>query len=487
MALSKMRENELEDAALRALGKRPIALVNGFRVMGDAGQVAAIYWSDNMPGNDVEIALCDIRLSEQYDLRTIRRWINVEQNLSGRECNVHKHGSDWPIIGFSYDGALAFLKRCMQLRKGLLDGRLVSALKAAESDSDDCLESLEVSLSGLRPTSKPAVMDLVKKAGVDVASWYITGEQEVVENPRSNPAFCYNWSFGGNGEPVVVCLWHNELKIDAGQIVYADNLREHAASLQKISNIHGEEQEVRNRAQTQARRALKLDAAIAGASKSNGIVRVIVNEGFQRAADRIGLESSEVEARMLDNLAWRVAEYDNVNGRLRLARNDIEAPSRRSPDAGAVRSSGSAKPAPIVMAPVVRFEDQYSVVVADVEKIDSMGSVYSRSRAVRDAAMGRANGTCELCGRQGFLTRSGAIYLETHHVQPLSEGGADSEANVAALCPDDHRRAHYSAEAEEIRKFLQTTLANIYMADADRAAQRESGPPTLSAINFLKK
>src|SRR5690349_8337454 len=112
MGLSKRQKNELEDVALRALGKRSTALVNGFRVMGDAGQVAAVYWSDNMPGNNVEIALCDVRLSDQYDLRIVRRWIEREQRLAGRECNVHKHGSDWPIIGFSYDGALAFLDRC---------------------------------------------------------------------------------------------------------------------------------------------------------------------------------------------------------------------------------------------------------------------------------------------------------------------------------------------------------------------------------------
>lgn len=62
------------------------------------------------------------------------------------------------------------------------------------------------------------------------------------------------------------------------------------------------------------------------------------------------------------------------------------------------------------------------------------------------------------------------IYLETHHVQPLSEGGTDSEDNVAALCPNDHRKAHYSAEAAEIREHLRATLAEIYSMEVDRAA-----------------
>lgn len=97
--------------------------------------------------------------------------------------------------------------------------------------------------------------------------------------------------------------------------------------------------------------------------------------------------------------------------------------------------------------------------------MESTGTSYSRSRAVRDAALRRAAGACELCGQRGFVTQSGAIYLETHHVQPLGEGGADSEDNVVALCPNDHRRAHHSAEAVEIKKRLQEDLAAIYSVE----------------------
>lgn len=48
----------------------------------------------------------------------------------------------------------------------------------------------------------------------------------------------------------------------------------------------------------------------------------------------------------------------------------------------------------------------------------------------------------------------GRAYLETHHVVPLSEGGADSTSNVVALCPKDHKRAHYAVDRDEIRKVL---------------------------------
>lgn len=469
MGLSKRQKNDLEDVALRALGKRLTALVNGFRVMGDAGQVAAVYWSDNIPDNNVEIALCDVRLSEQYDLRIVRRWIEREQRMAGRECNVHKHGSEWPIFGFSYDGALAFLERCRRLRKGVLDNDLVHELKASAPESGDQNEDLEIALARLRPTSKKHVIDLVKMAGVDVECWYKTNDQEP-ESPRNNPAYCFNWSFGGNGQPVVVCLWHGNLKIEAGRIVYAYNLREHARKLQEVADRAGQEPDIRTRAQTQARRAIALDAALAGAWDSKAIVRVIVNEGLQRPADSLGKESSKVELRKLDVVIWHVAEYDSSNGSLRLVRNGDEGQSNQS-----VATRPALPATPVVSTPVaaplaVQFADQYTVVVADVRRTESIGSVYSRSRAVRDAALTRASGACELCGRRGFVTPAGTIYLETHHVQPLSEGGADSEDNVAALCPDDHRRAHYSTDAAEIREILQATLAEIYSADVERAA-----------------
>jgi 5-methylcytosine-specific restriction protein A len=77
-----------------------------------------------------------------------------------------------------------------------------------------------------------------------------------------------------------------------------------------------------------------------------------------------------------------------------------------------------------------------------------------RDREVRRQVLARAAGLCEFCGEAGFLTHGGAIYLETHHVIPLSEGGADRVDNVVALCPNDHRKAHHSKDRHEIRQAL---------------------------------
>jgi 5-methylcytosine-specific restriction protein A len=81
---------------------------------------------------------------------------------------------------------------------------------------------------------------------------------------------------------------------------------------------------------------------------------------------------------------------------------------------------------------------------------------------VRDAALCRAKGRCELCKQPGFRMVGGEIYLETHHVIPLSDNGADHVRNVVAVCPNDHREAHHGERREEIRSRLLVMLAEMY-------------------------
>ena len=44
------------------------------------------------------------------------------------------------------------------------------------------------------------------------------------------------------------------------------------------------------------------------------------------------------------------------------------------------------------------------------------------------------------------------MYLETHHVIPLANDGADSIDNVIALCANCHREGHHGARALELGK-----------------------------------
>jgi hypothetical protein len=63
----------------------------------------------------------------------------------------------------------------------------------------------------------------------------------------------------------------------------------------------------------------------------------------------------------------------------------------------------------------------------------------------------RANGKCEFCGEPGFISTKGTPYLECHHIIALANDGADRMTNVIALCPKDHREAHFGERGGRTR------------------------------------
>ncbi|AUC23256.1 hypothetical protein BTO15_14650 [Polaribacter sejongensis] len=75
-----------------------------------------------------------------------------------------------------------------------------------------------------------------------------------------------------------------------------------------------------------------------------------------------------------------------------------------------------------------------------INKVD-----YQRNPFVIIDALKRAKGKCEKCNKDAPFIRdkNNSPYLEVHHKIPLSEKGEDTLKNVAALCPNCHRHAHY--------------------------------------------
>jgi 5-methylcytosine-specific restriction enzyme A len=70
-----------------------------------------------------------------------------------------------------------------------------------------------------------------------------------------------------------------------------------------------------------------------------------------------------------------------------------------------------------------------------------------RSAAIKIYVLKRSGGKCESCGLDApFITEAGRQYLEPHHIRRLSDGGPDHPEWVAAVCPNCHRRAHYSRD-----------------------------------------
>ncbi|WP_370200428.1 HNH endonuclease [Roseibium sp.] len=73
--------------------------------------------------------------------------------------------------------------------------------------------------------------------------------------------------------------------------------------------------------------------------------------------------------------------------------------------------------------------------------------VFERNPDVIAEALEQANGVCGACGRKGPFKRrrDGSLFLEVHHIKPLSDGGDDALDNVIALCPNCHRNEHFGS------------------------------------------
>lgn len=80
-------------------------------------------------------------------------------------------------------------------------------------------------------------------------------------------------------------------------------------------------------------------------------------------------------------------------------------------------------------------------------------SSYARDQYVREYALQRAQGICQLCGKPApFTGKNGKPYLQVHHIEALSEGGADTIYNTVALCPNCHCKMHEVEDESDVNK-----------------------------------
>ncbi len=274
----------------------------------------------------------------------------------------------------------------------------------------------------LRPTGRRRVIDLVRDAGIDVSDW--SNFKGGAARAATNPKYCYEWSFCVPGQVVVLNVWFQHIKLSKGRIIIEDNLRETVAF---YSGTPGKGMWIK--------RAEAFDAHVSIAAAEGLPVRAIICDGKVRAKLDKDAKPSKVQSRMLDSAPWAVESYDDVTGSFILKRGAL--PHRLHDQFEAEETPGS-----------------------PTETRSVTGSVYVRDPSVRRRVLERAAGQCEWCGELGFTTDSGAVFLETHHVVPLSEAGLDIDSNVAALCANHHREAHYGSARHTMRaellRFLKT-------------------------------
>ena len=87
--------------------------------------------------------------------------------------------------------------------------------------------------------------------------------------------------------------------------------------------------------------------------------------------------------------------------------------------------------------------------------VKTTSTTYRRGENVKAWVLNRANGLCEACNEPApFLDSSNFPFLEVHRIRHLADGGSDTITNAVALCPNCHRRLHYSKESKIYRESL---------------------------------
>lgn len=246
-------------------------------------------------------------------------------------------------------------------------------------------------------------MDCAREAGIDVSDW----------KRAANPSRCYAWSFIQPDKQIIVLnLWMDNMRDKDGAWAQQHNSRQWIERMTGLRKM----------------RARKMDQDVRYAFEHGIPVKVILLDRKKQTDDR-------ATKRGLDNAFWAVTTYNQKTGAWTVVRE--------------------AKP--------VRFVDQHSIDDddrrGDPERRTMRGSAFVRDREIRDHALARAIGSCEYCGETGFEMANGNIYLETHHIVPLSEGGKDIVANVAALCANHHRQAHHGKSRLQMRAELLKNIA----------------------------
>lgn len=97
--------------------------------------------------------------------------------------------------------------------------------------------------------------------------------------------------------------------------------------------------------------------------------------------------------------------------------------------------------------------------------LEYSGKRYARDPKIREAVKQRADGKCEYCGDVGFECDDGAPYLECHHILALAKDGEDRMTNVIAICPRDHREAHFGKRRAKIEAEM---VAKVKLAETKR-------------------
>ncbi|MBV6821452.1 HNH endonuclease signature motif containing protein [Pseudomonas sp. PD9R] len=307
-----------------------------------------------------------------------------------------------------------------------------------------------IALEDLRPIRKRMIIECVQSAGIDVRAWgFRKKDGQPVTRPQSNGGYCYEWSFRSvDGSILLSCVWFEEIGVDSqGRVCFVGNLRAYADAL-----IRQLEKDPKNRNRTikdpRISRAQHFNATVQLAHLNSAPMRVVIVSGPVREKEDEGDEFDRAIGRQLDDLEWFVESFDDDTGAFVLVRGNRD---QGNVSLGKIDTEGFPTQSGLGIVSDVVVADQF----ATDERPDTYtykGVQRYRDPSVRRQVLERSEGGCELTEVPGFRMANGGVYLETHHIIPLSEGGPDTVENVIALSANAHRQAHFGAERDQLRE-----------------------------------
>lgn len=316
--------------------------------------------------------------------------------------------------------------------------------------------------------------DTVESAGISTVHWKANDDR----------AYRSEWCFGAAPGPAVLFIDHVDLRAFNGSSrpCFRQNMREETIQLKRDADERGLPGAAVSR---QIERARKFDMLLMHSERQRSPLQVALLAGSLIEGGPDKLDRYTVDLRQLDTHLWRVMHYNETTGDHLLVRTDVVAtpesirkrfdadstlttePSA-APGAPDAQMGATKAPAPVADVPPAQatpantlLVDQFSLPGPPQREEVTLSRVH-RDPIVRQAVLRRAGGRCELCSTPGFRTLTGALYLETHHVVPLEDEGADAEWNMAAICPGEHREAHYGERAQAIGQRLLAFLIERY-------------------------
>lgn len=182
----------------------------------------------------------------------------------------------------------------------------------------------------MKPRTKHAVRELVEQAGIDVAEWAVDRNGRVLENPNENVYKSFKWSFGGSGQPIALCIWHEEIEWHSDPPVCVGNTKAQQEELNALGS-GTVAPSVKSRLGIKVRRTRDFQLALQEAHRKRLATRVILLDGKRTAIGDAADDSSQVKFRELDPTPWYVHIADPHTGEYRLVRG-VEASPVSMPD-----------------------------------------------------------------------------------------------------------------------------------------------------------